>query len=110
MDGTRYNTTKFEMYPKEKLNFQLIRDKQQIPVTKNPRFYERQNKTETITKLQSESYRNVVDMQIRFHIKRLKVPLHHFSFFYIFSLFALRIVLLLIGLFTEGMNIVGSIK
>lgn len=31
--------TKFEMYPKEKLNFQLLRDKQQILVTKNPQVF-----------------------------------------------------------------------
>ena len=54
--------TKFVMYLKQNLSFQLTRNKQLTPGNQN-------SKTETITKLQSEFYRNVVDMQIRFHSK-----------------------------------------
>lgn len=104
VDGTGCNVnTKFEMYLKQNLSFQLTRDRQQIPGNqKSISFYGRQNKAETITKVQSEYYGNLADMQIRFHFKRLKSPLRHLLFLYTYSPFASRPGSLLIGLFIEG--------
>lgn len=103
VDGTEYNVIQSLKSPKQNPHFQLTRDRQQIPGNqKSINFYGRQNKAQSITKLQSEPYRNMADIQMRFYIKRLRSPLCQLPFLYIYSLLAPRTISQLIGLLFEG--------